>query len=113
MRSKWRLPFSGGNEQQRLVGEHHQTHLVAVLQGAETQHGGGFRGDLAFAQRHAAIIRRTGNIDRQDHREFPLLMEFADERLVHARRDVPIDEPHFVAVLVFAEVIEIQTLPAE
>jgi len=40
-------------------------------------------------------------------------MEFADEWLVHARRDIPIDEPHFVTVLVLAKIIEIQTLPAE
>ena len=101
------------NEQQRFVGENHQAHLVAIMQRAETQHGGGFRRDLTFAQQHAAIIRRTGNIDRQNHREFPLLMEFPDEWLVHPRGDVPIDEPHFVTVLVFAEIIEIQTLPAE
>ena len=83
------------------------------MQRAEAEHGGGFRGDLALAERDAAVVRGAGDIDGENHREFAFLAEFPDERLVHPGGDVPIDEAHLVAVLVFAEVVEIQALAAE
>ena len=94
MRSTWRVPF-------------------AVPHGAETDDGRRFRRRLPFAEMDAAEIRRTGDIDRENHRELPLLPEFPDIGRAHPRRDIPIDEADLVAVLVLAEVVEIEALAAE
>ena len=61
----------------------------------------------------AAVVRGAGDIDRQDDRELAFLAELADERGAHAGGDIPVDEADLVAVLVFAEVIEIEPLAAE
>src|SRR5690606_1659801 len=68
---------------------------------------------LALAEFDAAVVGRAGDIHRDHDREFALLAEFPDVRLVHPGGDVPIDETHLVAVLVLPEIVEIETLAAE
>src|SRR6185436_4928334 len=45
--------------------------------------------------------------------EFAFLDELLDERMVHSRRDIPVNRAHVVAGLVFAHLVEVHALALE
>ena len=55
----------------------------------------------------------TAHVHDEHEREFALLDEFLDERMVHPRGDVPVNGAHVVAGLVFAHLVEVHALAFE
>jgi hypothetical protein len=55
----------------------------------------------------------TAEIHDQHQGQFALLDEFFDERMVHARGDVPINGADVIAGLVFPDLVEIHALALE
>ena len=93
--------------------EQDEAHLVIVADGGEGEHGGDFGGQLAFGLRDRTEQSRAAQVHQEHHGQLAFLDEFFDERMVHARGDVPIDGAHVVARLIFAHLVEIHSLPLE
>jgi hypothetical protein len=91
------LALLGRHEFLDLVGEDDQPDAIVVADGGERQHRrdlGGQVALLALARSEAAGRR---HVDDQQHGHLALLAEQLDVSLVHARRDVPVDEADVVA----------------
>ena len=88
------------------IGELHQTDAVVVTDGTERENGSQFGGDLALLLSAAAELLAAAAIDGQEDRQLAFLDEALDERMAHARGDVPIDGANVVAGLVGADFLE-------
>ncbi len=55
----------------------------------------------------------TAHVHDEHEREFALLDELLDERMIHPRSDVPVNTRHVVAGLVFAHLVEVHALALE
>ena len=62
---------------------------------------------------HRPEVDRRAQVQQEPRRDLAILEELADVRRVHPRRDVPVDVADVVAVLVLAQVGEIDAVPAE
>ncbi len=60
-----------------------------------------------------AEIDRRAEVEQEPRRDLAVLVVLADVRRVHPRRDVPVDVADVVAVLVFAQVGEVDAVAAE
>jgi hypothetical protein len=58
-------------------------------------------------------IDRWAQVEQEPRRDLAILHELADVRRVHSGRDIPVDGTDVVAVLVFAEIGEVQALAPE
>ena len=96
-----------------LLGEKNQAHLVVVADGGEGQHGGDLGRQFAFGLRARTEDARSAQVHQEHEGQLPFLHIFFNERMVHARRDVPINGADFVAGLVFAHLLKIHALPLE
>ena len=96
-----------------LVGEQQQADLVVVADGGKGEHGGDFGGQFAFRLLARAEQAGAAHVHHQHHRQFALLDEFLDERMIHPRGDVPVNRAHVVAGLVLAHLVEIHALALE
>ena len=102
--------FAGRDELLDLVGEQDQPHLVVVADGRKRQHRGNFCRQLAFGLRMGAKQSRAADVHHQHQRQFAFLDELLYERMVHPRRDVPIDGPDIISRLVLAHLVEVHPL---
>ena len=93
----------------------HRADPVAVA----GQHPGERRHEV---DQHAALqafgldgpeVDRRAQVEQEPGRDLAVLEELADVRHVHARGHVPVDVPDVVAVLVFAQVREVDALATE
>ena len=105
--------FGGGEEENWFGAKEEEADFVAVVAGTEGEDGGDFCGEFAFAEFAAAVEGGSGDVDGDDDGEFAFLTKFTDEGLSGSGGDVPVDEADFVAVLVFAELVEIESLSFE
>lgn len=100
------LAFLGRDESLHPVAEEDDANLVVVLNRGERQRGRHLRDEILLEAHARAELARARHVDQQDHSVLPLLLEDLDVGLVHARRDVPVDVAHVVAILVFADFAE-------
>ena len=96
----------------RRVGEEQRTDAVVVSRGGERQHGGDLHRQPCFGVR-AAEVQRTGLVHDEQEGELALFHERLDEGMAHARRDIPVDRPEVIAVLIGADFRELDALAAE
>ena len=96
----------------RSVGEEQRPDAVVVSRGGERQHGGDLHRQPRFGV-GAAKVQRTGLIHDEEERELALFHERFDEGMTHSRRDIPVDCPEVIALLVGADFRELDPLAAE
>ena len=58
-------------------------------------------------------MQRAGLIDDEEQRQLALFHERLHEGMAHARRHIPVDGAEIVAMLVFADLRELDALAAE
>ena len=107
------VALGGGEVEEGSVGEEEEAGFVPVGLGGEGEDGGDLGGEFLFAEVAAAVAVGGGDVDGEDGGEFAFLAELADEGLAGAGGDVPVDVLGVVAVLVFAEVVEVEALAFE
>src|SRR5207249_11414665 len=93
------------------VGEEQRPHAVVVPRGGKGQH----RADLDRETRlgvRPAEMERSRLIHDEEERQLALFHEGFDERMAHPRRDVPVDGPEVVALLVGTRLRELDPLAA-
>ena len=95
------------------VGEEQEPGAVAVLQGGEDQEGGDLRRDLRLRLGREPRVLRGAAVHRDQRGQLALLREHLDERLSHARGDVPVDRADLVARLVRPDFREGHSPPLE
>jgi len=105
--------FAGSEEEFGDVAEEEEADFVLILGGAEGEEGGDFCGEFAFGDIDAAEVLGGADVDGEEDGEFAFFDEFLDEGEAHAGGDVPVDAADLVAWLVFAEVVEVDTLAFE
>ena len=96
----------------RNVGEEQRSDAVVVSGGGERQHGGDLHGQPRLGV-GAAKVQRTGLVHDEEERELALFHKRLDEGMTHSRRDIPVDCPEVVALLVGADLGELDPLAAE
>ena len=101
------------DEQLDVIGKQDAADLVVVANRAERKHARDLRGEFALAEMHAAEFARRAHIHDEHHRQLALLGEFLDERIAHARRDVPVNRAHVVTRLILAHFLEVHSAPLE
>ena len=102
----------GSHHVLRSVGEEQRTDAVVVSRGGECQHGGDFHRQTGFGI-GATEMQRSGLIYDEEQCELTLFHERLDEGMAHPRRDVPVDGPEVIALLIGADLGELDALPAE
>lgn len=105
--------FGGWEVEQGLVGKEQQACFVAIEIGTEGDDGGEFGGEFPFTEVCATVKAGAGDVDGENDGEFTFLAEGADVRVVLAGGDIPVDKTGFVAMLVFAVILEIETAALE
>ena len=103
----WRDEFLDG------IAEQDEAHLVVVANGGEGEHRCDFGGEFAFGL--IARAEQTGptHVDKQHQGEFAFFDEFFHEGMIHSGGHVPIDRAHFIARLIFTDLLEIHSLAFE
>ena len=96
-----------------FVSEEDQSDFVVVPNGRECEDGCNLGGEFALGLLTRTEDSGAGKIDNQHHSELPLLDKLLDERVVHARRNIPINRADFIAGLVLANFIEVHSLALE
>src|SRR2546425_9547522 len=96
----------------RNIGEEQRPDAVVVSRGGEGQHGGDLHGQPRLGV-GAAEVQRTGLVHDEEERELALFHKRLDEGMTHARRDIPVDCPEVIALLVGADFCELDALPPE
>ena len=89
-----------------LVREEDDANLVVVLDGTERQRGSYLRHHVALHLHLRAEVERAADVYQQHHRQLAFLLEHLHVGPVEARRDVPVDVAHVVAVLILAHLAE-------
>ena len=105
--------FARRNEFFNFVGKKNQADFVIVPNRRECEYGGDFRRKFALGLVTRAKQAGPAYVHDEHERELALLDELLDERMVHARGDVPVNRAHVVAGLVFAYLVEVHTLALE
>ena len=105
--------FARRNEFFHLVAEEDEANLVIVANGGEGEHGGDLGGEFALGLVARAEQAGAAHVHDEHEREFAFLDELLDERMIHPRRDVPVNRAHVVAGLVFAHLVEVHALALE
>jgi len=95
------------------VGEHHTADAIVVPNRRHREHRGQLRSDFTLESTTCAEALGARHVDREHHGELALFDVAFDVRPLHARGDVPIDAPHFIARLVLAHLGELHPLPLE
>ena len=96
-----------------LVAEEEQADLVAVADGGEGEDAGDLGGQFALALVARAEFAGGADVDGEHDGQFPLLAQLLDEGCAGAGRDVPVDQPDFVAGTVFADLVEVHAAALE
>jgi hypothetical protein len=91
----------------------HGAHAVAVAGEEAGDHRDELGRDIALAQFARAEIDRGAQVEQEPGRHLAVFGVDAHVRHLHARRDVPVDVPDVVVVLVFAQVREVQAGAAQ
>ena len=90
-----------------MIGKKHQPDFVVVADGAEGDHAGDFRREFALGEIHAAKRARSAHIHDQHDGQLAFLGEFLHVGMPEPRGHVPVDGAHFVAGLVFANLLKV------
>ena len=94
------------------IGEQQRSHPVVVPRGGQGQHGRDLDRESRLAVRPAEM-ERSRLIHDEEQRQLALLHEGFDERMAHPRGHVPVDGAEVVALLVRADLGELDSLAAE
>ena len=86
---------------------------IAVARQDARQHGDELGRHRLLLQVVRAEVDRRAQVEQEPRGDFALLVVLAHVRRGEARGDVPVDVPHVVAVLVFAEVGEVEPVAAK
>jgi len=105
--------FLGRYELLDAVGEEDDADLVVVLNGAEGQRGSDLGLHIALCLHDGTEIKAAADIHQEHDREFALLLEDLDIRLVEASGHIPLDVPDVVAILIFSHLAEGHTATLE
>ena len=105
-------PLGGPHDILGHVGEEQRADAVIVPRGRECQHGGDLDGKARLGV-GAAEVQRTRLVHDEEERELALFHKRLDEGMTHSRRDIPVDCPEVVALLVGADLGELDPLAAE
>jgi hypothetical protein len=100
------LALLGRHEALDTIGEDDEADTVVVLDGAEGQERRDLRDRLHLGPPGGAEPLGSGEIDEEHHRHLALFGEDLHVRLVHAGRDVPVDEADVIPRLVLAHLAE-------
>jgi hypothetical protein len=100
------LALLGRHEALDAVGEEDEADPVVVLDRAEREERRDLGDRLHLGPGGRAEALRGGEVDEEHDGHLPLLGEDLHVGLVHARRDVPVDETHVVARLVLPHLAE-------
>ena len=96
-----------------LVGEEYHPDFVLVLDGRKRECSRHFGSHLAFGLADGAEIEASGHIDHEYDSQFSFLLEDLDIWSVETSRDVPVDVPDIVSVLIFPDLRECHTSSLE
>ena len=99
--------FHGRNKQLHPVGEEQQSNFVVVGRCGNGHDRGQLDRKLSLEPVPGAEISGSAHVDREHHRQLPLLDVALDVRLSRAGGDVPVNGPHVVARYVLADLIEL------
>ena len=91
------LALLGRHELLHLVGEDDEADPIVVADRREGQHRRQLGRQVPLLPHARAEPPRGRHVDQQEHRHLALLGEELHVGVVHARRDVPVDEPDVVA----------------
>ncbi len=105
--------FARRDEFLDFIAEQQEADLVVVADGGKGEHGCDLGGEFAFGLRARPKQAGAAHIHNEHERQLAFLDEFFDERMVHPRRDVPVNRAHVVTGLVFAHLIEVHALAFE
>src|SRR6266571_6758382 len=105
--------FARRHELLDFISEEDQPDFVVVANGGEGEHGSDLGGQLALGLLAGAEQSGAAQVHEQHEGQFAFLDELFDERMVHARGDVPVDGADFVSRLVFADLLEVHSLALE
>ena len=108
-----RFAFLGRDVLFYLVREKYHTYFVVVLNRRESQSCGHFRHHIAFHLRLRTEVATAAYIYQQHHRQFTLLLEYLDVRLVQTRRYIPVYRAYIVPGLLLTHLRERHTTPLE
>ena len=106
---------AGGDRPLDPAPVEHRADAVAVArqQPRERRHEVDQHAPLQALGIRGAEVDRRAQVEQEPRRDLAVLEVLADVRRVHPRRDVPVDVAHVVAVLVFAQVGEVDAVAAE
>jgi hypothetical protein len=113
MRSTWRRPAARGDHGVDVLAVEQRAHLVAVAREDARQHRDEIRRHRCACAPARAEIDRRAEVEQEPRRDLAVLVVLAHVGRLQARGDVPVDVAHVVAILVLAQVGEIQAEAAE
>src|SRR5438093_17896 len=99
-------PFARRHKAFDAIGEGDEADLVVVADGTEGEDGRHLCGDFTFLLLFRAELMTAAAIDDEHHSQLAFLDKTFDERMAHARGDVPVDGADVVAGLIFADFLE-------
>ena len=114
-RRTWMRPLAGGDRPLDPAAVEDRADAVAVARQQPRQRRHEVDQDAALQALglHGAEVDRRAQVEQEPGRDLAVLEVLADVRRVHAGGDVPVDVPDVVAVLVLAQVREVDAVAAE
>ena len=105
--------FLGRNVALDVIGEDQEPDPIVGLDRGVGEQRRDLRRHLVLELRAGAERPRGADVDHQHHGQLALLAVHLDERVPHARRDLPVDVADVVARAVLAHLLELHAPPFE